>query len=77
MAAYSYGGPVTHLGFALIFAAVTLRLLRPLLVIAHGGAFEPAYRWVSWLCWVPNLLWAEWLVRRARLRTPSARLRPT
>jgi uncharacterized membrane protein len=77
MAAYSYGGPVTHLGFGLSFAAVTLRLLLPLLAVAHGGAFEPAYRWGSWLCRLPNLLWAEWLVRRDRPRTPSARLRPT
>ena len=52
--------------FALIFAGVALRLELPLLVVAHGGAFEPAYRWVAWLCWVPNLVWAEWRVRRAR-----------
>jgi uncharacterized membrane protein len=63
--------------FALVFAAVTLRLLLPLLVVAHGGAFDPAYRWVSWLCWVPNLLWAEWLVRRSRPPAPAAGLQPT
>jgi uncharacterized membrane protein len=100
MAAYSYGGPITHFGFgllgaavilttsvafariragdtvthrewmirsyALIFAAVTLRILLPLLIIAYQGDFESAYRWVAWLCWVPNAVWAEWYVRRTR-----------
>ena len=53
--------------FALIFAAVTLRIELPLL-IAYYGDFAPAYRVVSWLSWVPNLLWAEWFVHRARHR---------
>ena len=52
--------------FALIFAGVTLRVELPLLVAAHGGAFAPAYQWVAWLCWVPNLWWAERYVRRFR-----------
>ena len=49
--------------YALIFAAVMLRIELPLLIMAFGD-FTPAYRVVSWLCWVPNLLWAEWYVRR-------------
>jgi hypothetical protein len=53
--------------YALIYAAVTLRIALPLLVIAFGD-FLPAYRAVAWLSWVPNLLWAEWHVRR---RAPS------
>jgi uncharacterized membrane protein len=52
--------------FALIFAGVALRVELLPLIAAHGGAFEPAYQWVSWLCWVPNLAWAEWYVRRSR-----------
>ncbi len=97
MSAYSYGGLVTHLGFAglgistfaatliafqhararrwvqhrawmvrsyaLIFAAVTLRVELPLLAMAFQG-FDPAYAIVSWLCWVPNLAVAEMIVRR-------------
>lgn len=93
MAAYSFGGMATHLGFgglavallaatwtalarirrgdveghrawmlrafALLFAAATLRVELPLLVAYHGGDFAAAYRQVAWLCWVPNLLWAE------------------
>lgn len=99
MAAFSFGGAVTHLGFgllavlvmattgmafariragdvaahrawmvrsfALIFAGVTLRIELPLVIAAYGGAFEPAYQWIAWLSWVPNLLWAEWWVRRS------------
>ena len=58
--------------YALIFAAVTLRIELPLLVISFGD-FTPAYRVVSWLCWVPNLLWAEWYVRRtAHAPVPDA-----
>jgi len=51
--------------FALTFAAVTLRLYLGL-VFANGFPFEPAYRAISWLCWVPNLLLAEWLFVRRR-----------
>ena len=52
--------------FALVFAGVTLRIELPLLVAAYGGEFPLAYLWVSWLAWVPNLLWAEWWIRRSR-----------
>jgi hypothetical protein len=47
----------------MIFAAVTLRVELPLLIAAFQ-AFDPAYMMVSWSCWVPNLLVAEWIVRR-------------
>ena len=50
--------------YAFIFAAVMLRLWLPLLVVAYGGRFDPAYRWVAWVSWVPNLLWVEWRLRR-------------
>jgi uncharacterized membrane protein len=52
--------------FALLFAAVTLRLWLPFLIALHGGDFTPAYQWASWLCWVPNLLFAEWFIARTR-----------
>jgi uncharacterized membrane protein len=107
LAAHSFGGAATHLGFgllaaltltttgvafariragdvaahrawmvrsfALIFAGVTLRIELPLLVAAHAGAFAPAYQWVAWLCWVPNLWWAEWYVRRSQRVVPVPR----
>ena len=50
--------------YSLIFGAVTLRIWLPILIIAHQGEFLPAYRWVAWLAWVPNILWAEWRIRR-------------
>ena len=49
--------------FALTFAAVTLRLWLPGLVVA-GVAFEVAYPLVAWLCWVPNLVVAEMLFNK-------------
>jgi hypothetical protein len=52
--------------FALIFGAVTLRIELPLLIVAYQGAFPPAYAIVSWLSWVPNLIWAEWYIRHSR-----------
>ena len=60
--------------YALIFAAVTLRVELPLLIVAFAGSFTPAYQAVAWLCWVPNLAWAEWRLRRTR-RAPSPVLR--
>jgi len=50
--------------YALVFAAVTLRIWMPILVTAYQGQFVPAYRWSAWLCWVPNALFVEWMIRR-------------
>ena len=63
--------------YALIFAAVTLRIELPIL-IGLFGAFRPAYTMVAWLCWMPNLLWATLYIRYSRVReTPLVRaLRP-
>ncbi len=105
MAFYSFGGPVTHLGFgllalallvttgmafwratrreigphrqwmvrsfALIYGAVSLRVELPLLVVLYQGNFLPAYQWVAWLAWVPNLLIAELYLRATRTRATS------
>lgn len=50
--------------FALSLAAVTLRNYMPLMLFALHWSFRQTYITVSWLCWIPNLLVAEWLVRR-------------
>lgn len=44
---------------SLTLAAVTLRIYLPL-SIAAGIPFALAYPFIAWLCWVPNLLVAEW-----------------
>jgi len=51
--------------YALIFAAVTLRLYLPFLEAAFGE--QVGYAVVAWVSWVPNLVVAEWFVR-TRLR---------
>lgn len=51
--------------YALTFAAVTLRIWLPLSQIA-GIDFVSAYVVISWLCWIPNLIVAELLIRRRR-----------
>jgi uncharacterized membrane protein len=115
MSIYTFGGPVTHLGFGTLAVlllwtttraylaarertcpegardppAVDAAELRPHLRRRHAahrlpllimafGEFTPAYQVVAWLSWVPNLLWAEWYVRRtANVPVPSPeRLRP-
>jgi uncharacterized membrane protein len=50
--------------YAFIFGAVMLRIWLPLLIIAHGGEFMPAYRIVAWVAWVPNIILVEWIIRR-------------
>lgn len=57
--------------FALSFAAVMLRLYIPASVVS-GIAFATAYPVIAWLCWVPNLLFAEWLIRRSSSRASHA-----
>jgi uncharacterized membrane protein len=52
--------------FSLTFAAVTLRIELPLMLAPLHWPFRPSFIIVSWLCWVPNLLVAEWMVRRGQ-----------
>ena len=52
--------------YAACFGAVTLRIWLPLLILIIGS-FEPAYRIVAWLAWVPNLVFAYFWVRRKGL----------
>jgi uncharacterized membrane protein len=52
--------------YSLTFAAVTLRIYLPL-SLASGLSFESAYPAIAWLCWVPNLIVAEWLFVRRRV----------
>lgn len=55
--------------YAVTLAGVTLRLYLGVSVIL-GIKFFDAYPVLAWICWVPNLLVAEWLIRR---RLPVAR----
>ena len=49
--------------YALTLAAVTLRIYLPA-SFALRIPFHDGYRVIAWLCWVPNLLLAEWWLRR-------------
>lgn len=49
--------------FSLTLAAVTLRIYLPLSLV-FAWPFDIAYPIISWLCWLPNLLIAEWLYNR-------------
>jgi uncharacterized membrane protein len=61
--------------YALIFAAITLRLYLPLLEGAFGE--HDGYAIVAWACWLPNLAFAEWLIRaRLRVHPEAPRVRP-
>ena len=50
--------------YALCFAAVTLRIYLPLFIAGFGMEFYDAYRIIAWLCWVPNILIAEYFIVR-------------
>ncbi len=50
--------------FALTLAAVTLRNELPLMLFVLHWPFSRAYVMVAWLCWVPNMIVAELLLRR-------------
>ncbi len=49
--------------FSLTLAAVTIRLGLGL-GFATGLSFEIVYPVLTWLCWIPNLVLAEWIIRR-------------
>lgn len=56
--------------YALTLAAVTLRIYLPL-AMGAGIPFADAYQVIAWLCWVPNLVVAEWVVLRPLVRQAS------
>ena len=51
-----------YYSYAACFAAVTLRIWLPLLTMSFG--FMTGYKIVAWLCWVPNVLVAHWLISK-------------
>lgn len=51
--------------YALCFAAVTLRIYLGI-SFGLGIAFLTFYPIISWLCWVPNLLFAEYRIKKLK-----------
>ena len=56
----------------LALAAVTLRIYLPVVAVA-GLPMDIAYLAISWLCWVPNLLVAEFFVHSRSISPVPAR----
>lgn len=61
--------------YAACFAAVTLRIWLPLLVILVGD-FIIAYTVVAWLCWIPNLVAANLIVKRSVVKVNTTESTP-
>ncbi len=53
--------------FALTFAAVTLRLQLLVFALVFAMPYEVVYPVLAWFCWVPNIAFALWYIRRAPL----------
>jgi hypothetical protein len=54
-----------------------LQIAYDLFVVSAGFEFLPSYLVVAWLCWIPNLRVAEWMIRQrraGRLRTTAIQL---
>ena len=54
--------------YAACFSAVTLRIYLPILVILFHD-FIKAYLIVAWLCWIPNILVACFLVKQLKMKS--------
>ncbi|WP_443937830.1 DUF2306 domain-containing protein [Pedobacter sp. MW01-1-1] len=52
--------------FALATSAITLRLWKVILVYLFHPAPMDVYQIIAWLGWMPNLLIAEWLIKRKK-----------
>lgn len=57
--------------YALCFAAVTLRIWLPMFMMM-GWPFNDAYVIIAWLCWVPNLIVAELMIKRNAIAMTQA-----
>jgi len=53
--------------YALTLAAVTLRIYLPVSMAGFGLDFLDVYPAISFACWVPNAILAEWLLRRGKV----------
>ena len=53
--------------FALTFAAVTLRIYLVGFTLV-GVSYIPASVYIAWMCWIPNMIFAEWWIRRTSVR---------
>ena len=53
--------------YAILFGAVMLRLQAPI-IGSLTPTFDFGYAILAWSSWVPNILWAEWYVRRSAVR---------
>jgi uncharacterized membrane protein YozB (DUF420 family) len=53
--------------YALTFSAITLRTWK--IILSHSFTIDPLtlYMIDAWMGFVPNLLFAEWLIRRMKL----------
>lgn len=51
--------------YALTLAAVTLRIYLPVSMAGFGLSFLVVYPVISFACWVPNAIVAEWFIMRA------------
>ncbi|WP_438424648.1 DUF2306 domain-containing protein [Aquimarina macrocephali] len=56
-----------YYSYAACFSAVTLRIWLPILIMLIGD-FIIAYQIVAWLCWIPNLIFAYYLVGKIKSR---------
>ncbi len=55
--------------YALVLAAVTLRIYLPFLEGAFGE--QDGYAIVAWVCWLPNLVVGEWVIRNHLRGSPE------
>ncbi|WP_296384653.1 DUF2306 domain-containing protein [Winogradskyella sp.] len=73
---FAKGGQITRhqnmmiYSYAACFSAVTLRIWLPILGELFG-AFVPAYRIVAWLCWMPNIVVAYFIVKNLNKKSLS------
>jgi uncharacterized membrane protein len=69
MSQYAFGGLLAKLGFAGLAIAWLFTGARAF-VAARNRDFVSHRRWMirNWLCWVPNLLVAEWLAKTTHSR---------
>lgn len=58
--------------YALSLAAVTLRIYMPFMQAVLLWSFDFSYSLIAWICWIPNLIVAEWIIFRSK-----PKLKPT
>lgn len=76
LAAFTTAGTMAALGIGVLSILWPAAMALGVVAAVQGLPFEHDYQVIAWTAWVPNLLAAEWMLRRPAAKMPDLGVRP-